>query len=280
MLKNYKFTLNNKYLLYFILILAFFDLIYLSLDRDLIYFFIYLSVGFLTSFFSSNMIVILVIAMVVTHILRMVKTRTNEGMENNDDDPVGYFEKIKSTYDLGKLPNSIEGFDDNTETNDVKTPQSSQKVVKLSKSEKVPITNNLFDNKKLSTPEMVKTKLEHIPNSSPITSKINESKNILNEIKNKRNNDKLSLTPIATPMSAPIYKDSNNDVDILSLLGSNKNEDSTNDISSLNNGISNLDIQTQKLLSTQKELMTNMENLTPLLAQAEKFIEKFKGLSQ
>jgi hypothetical protein len=45
-------------------------------------------------------------------------------------------------------------------------------------------------------------------------------------------------------------------------------------------GFENLDAQTKKLLNTQQELMSNMENLSPLLAQAEQFMAKFQGLAK
>jgi len=63
------------------------DVFYLSNIKDYGSIIVLLVVGFLTTFFSKNMIVVLVIALTVTHVLRYgTGTRINEGLENQDDD--------------------------------------------------------------------------------------------------------------------------------------------------------------------------------------------------
>ena len=85
---NYNFNpiLYNRFILYFISILALFDMIYF-LNNDIISFFTFILTGFLTSFFSKNMIVILVIALCITHVLKYGSSAyISEGLENIGDD--------------------------------------------------------------------------------------------------------------------------------------------------------------------------------------------------
>ena len=79
--------LHNRIILYFISILALFDMFYFLNSNDVLSFSILILVGFLTSFFSKNMIVILVIALCVTHILKYgTSSYISEGFENDNID--------------------------------------------------------------------------------------------------------------------------------------------------------------------------------------------------
>lgn len=82
---NVKSVLNNRYLLYGLSLLVLLDLIYLANSRSFNTIIIFILVGFLTSFFCKNMIVIMVVALFVAHILK--NPRSVEGAENmNEDD--------------------------------------------------------------------------------------------------------------------------------------------------------------------------------------------------
>jgi hypothetical protein len=110
MLKK-KFNLNpilhNRIVLYFIALLALLDMIYFLNANDLISFSTLILVGILASFFSKNMIVILVIALTITHILKYGNAAyVSEGMENQEekedeedeeDSKEGYEEKSKDS---------------------------------------------------------------------------------------------------------------------------------------------------------------------------------------
>jgi hypothetical protein len=77
---NFHAILYNRALLYFFLIISVLDLFYFSNAGDVRSIFIFVMIGFLTSFFSKNMIVILVIALVSTHLLKFgIKATINEG---------------------------------------------------------------------------------------------------------------------------------------------------------------------------------------------------------
>ena len=82
---NFKFLLYNRIVLYFVFILAIGNLVYLGTSNDLTTIGIFALVGFLTSFFSKNMIVILCIALVVSTISKYgTSVGVSEGMKPGD----------------------------------------------------------------------------------------------------------------------------------------------------------------------------------------------------
>jgi hypothetical protein len=84
---NYFKVLNSRVLLYLVLILALCDLFYFAMEKDYLFCGIFILIGFLTSFFSKNMMVVLVIAIALTNILRFGKSSgINEGMEDKQED--------------------------------------------------------------------------------------------------------------------------------------------------------------------------------------------------
>ena len=285
--KNYTLTLNSRPLLYFVLFLTMGDLIYFSIDGDMLFIFIYLAVGYLTSFFSKNMIVIMVIAMTVTHVLRLGKIGKNEGMENHNDgsnDPIADFQEMKEEYNLNELSESFTDGQDKTGPN-VNSPNAS--VTGLSPSaKKIPtadiinkVVNSLQTANKTPAAAQIQTTINAVPMSAsvPISSAqspavaLNKATAEIERIKKELVNSTSKNDNVA---NGPINSD------MLKMLGIDNSATIKNDNPIVNTGFDNLDTQTQKLLNTQKELMTNMENLSPLLAQAEKFMDKFKGLSQ
>jgi hypothetical protein len=81
--------LYNRALLYFIFFLALFQLYTFSVSGNATLAITFLLVGFLTSFFSKNMIVILVISLVFTGILQFGVSTTNmEGMQEGNDQKI------------------------------------------------------------------------------------------------------------------------------------------------------------------------------------------------
>ena len=98
-----KSVLNNRFLLYALSLIVFLDLIYLANSRCFNTIIIFFLVGFLTSFFCKNMIVIMVVALFIAHILKNPssfegaanmdeedeedKDDTDENYENKEEDP-------------------------------------------------------------------------------------------------------------------------------------------------------------------------------------------------
>jgi hypothetical protein len=78
-------TLNNKWILYFILFVSVVNLFNFFNNGDTTAIAIFVIAGFLTSYFSKNMLVILVISIAITHIVRYGKASV-EGMEGEDEE--------------------------------------------------------------------------------------------------------------------------------------------------------------------------------------------------
>ena len=80
--------LHNIYILYFIFVIAFADFLYLVYSGDYYSATIFVLVGFLTYFFSKNMIVILFIALAITNIIKCGRC-SEEGFENEEGEGEG-----------------------------------------------------------------------------------------------------------------------------------------------------------------------------------------------
>jgi len=106
--KNMNSILYNRVLLYALFILSLLDLFYLANVKDYISVAIFLLVGYLTSFFSKNMVVILFIAICVTHIVKY--PRSLEGAENMNEE-----EEIEEDEEGIRNKEGAENIDDEEE---------------------------------------------------------------------------------------------------------------------------------------------------------------------
>jgi hypothetical protein len=79
---NFNPILQNQFVLYFLFLLALVQIVYLLNIWDLRSVIFFLIVGFLASFFSKNMIVILFITLALTNIMKYGVRPSLEGMEN------------------------------------------------------------------------------------------------------------------------------------------------------------------------------------------------------
>jgi hypothetical protein len=111
--------LYNRSVLYFFLLVTVLDLYYLSATNDYLSVATFIITGILVSFFSTNMIVIMIIGLVVMHILKFgIKSTLNEGMETKkesetkekskeDDDVEEEFETSSNLEDKEKMIKEI-----------------------------------------------------------------------------------------------------------------------------------------------------------------------------
>jgi hypothetical protein len=79
--------LTNKWILYFIFVVGIYDAIHFYRRGNMPAFAIFFIVGFLTSFFSKNMIIIIISAIAVSHIFAY-GNKMAEGMENEEDEEI------------------------------------------------------------------------------------------------------------------------------------------------------------------------------------------------
>jgi hypothetical protein len=78
--------LHNRWVLYVIFFISLANLFYLSVERDFTTISIFILVGFLTSFFSKNMLIILFFGLVSANILKYGSGIVKEGFEESDED--------------------------------------------------------------------------------------------------------------------------------------------------------------------------------------------------
>jgi hypothetical protein len=84
--------LTNKWMLYLVLFSAVFDLFYFYQKGDMYALTIFFIIGFLVSFFSKNMVVILILAIALTHLIRYGKD-LSEGFEDEEKEKEEAFEE-------------------------------------------------------------------------------------------------------------------------------------------------------------------------------------------
>lgn len=76
--------LHNRFILYFVFIIAVANLFHFVFSHDLMSVCVFIVAGLLTSFFSKNMVVIMVISIVVTHVVRF-GNGGHEGFESLEE---------------------------------------------------------------------------------------------------------------------------------------------------------------------------------------------------
>jgi hypothetical protein len=82
----FKDLLHNRIVLYFVVIVVLFDLFYFAQMRDNTSIAVFILLAFITTFFSKNMIVVLCIALVVTHVLKFGVRQVSEGFAEGADE--------------------------------------------------------------------------------------------------------------------------------------------------------------------------------------------------
>lgn len=111
--------LHNKFVLYFIFIIAVGNIFHYTFTYDLTSVAVFIVSGLLTSFFSKNMIVILVIAMVVSNIFRY-GNRGKEGFQKKSldetfQDVIDSMEEMDEDEDMEEDDEDMEDEDEDME---------------------------------------------------------------------------------------------------------------------------------------------------------------------
>lgn len=156
-LKDSGKILHNRFVLYFVLLLALADLLYLAMGGEYISVAIFLLSGFVTSFFSRNMMVVMCIAMVITNILKYgTDIRMQEGLKEEGKKTTEKTTEKMTPTSVDEKANKM-STDDKVKTDD-KTKQ--KKVMDNMTPEQVAkITENL---EKLETYEPLFTSMDKL----------------------------------------------------------------------------------------------------------------------
>lgn len=109
--------LYNRWLLYAMFVIALVNLYLLSVSRDYTAIAVFILVGFLASFFSKNMMVILFIAVAITNLLKVgMSSGRMEGMEGKE-----------SSEEESSEEETVEKKTSSTEETEMPTPDSKKK---------------------------------------------------------------------------------------------------------------------------------------------------------
>jgi hypothetical protein len=148
--------LHNVYILYIIFVIAVADIFYILQVKDYYSAFIFISVGILISYFSKNMVVILCIAIIVTHLMKY-GSKWKEGFDDNtsmDTNPADI-----TIDDSEKMVNELEKEVDQLIDGDKLTEEEIEnKVKKMKEIEHKTKPENI--NKLLEKQQLILDKLE------------------------------------------------------------------------------------------------------------------------
>ena len=103
-------VLHNRFILYFIFILAVGNLFHFVFSNDLMSVGVFIVAGLLTSFFSKNMVVIMVISMVVTNVIRV--GGGTEGFESGGSIMENMQDALKAIDELEEMEGDEESDDE------------------------------------------------------------------------------------------------------------------------------------------------------------------------
>jgi hypothetical protein len=109
--------LHNKILLYVVFIFSLLNLFVLANTGNYTYVIVFMLIGFVTSFFSKNMLVILLLSVILTNILKYGSS-LNEGFEEGVDgkeDEEGFEEGIEEEEGFEEGIEEEEGFEEGIE---------------------------------------------------------------------------------------------------------------------------------------------------------------------
>ena len=110
-----KGMLHNKILLYVVFIFSLLNLFVLANTGNYTSIVVFILIGFLTSFFSKNMLVILLLALILTNILKYGSSLNEgfeEGAKDKSEDDEGFEEGVKDKSE------DEEGFEEGAENKD------------------------------------------------------------------------------------------------------------------------------------------------------------------
>ena len=139
---NLKGTMQDKRVLYAVGLLSLLYVLFLANEKDFNSVFVFAIVGFLLSFFTKNMILILIVALLFTHFIKFTIHYKKEGMENKKK------EGLKSKK---------EGMEDKEE----KEEDSKEEKEEEPKLDKVEVDEDLPENEDMSEGERKQKKEEY-----------------------------------------------------------------------------------------------------------------------
>lgn len=122
-------SFNNRYVLYFFFFLAIVDISYFINTRDFKSLMVFVLIAALTSMFNKNMIVVLCLSLVTTHIIKFGSKSYQEGMKNKEKEGAKNKLEMSSVEDEDEVADN----DEMDEKTDKKTKKDTKKETKSKK---------------------------------------------------------------------------------------------------------------------------------------------------
>ena len=172
--------LYNRWVLYAMFVIALVNLYLLAMSGDYKYVAVFILVGFLASFFSKNMMVILFIAVAITNVLKVgMSAGRMEGMKDKE----GSSEDEEEEETDKKNASSEEGLETEMPSPDSKKKGSEDKESMIQKAK----SNMIEDGKELLTvQEKIVNKFQQIEpfmeQAASLATKIEESATFINDL--------------------------------------------------------------------------------------------------
>lgn len=254
--------LQNKYVLYAVLVIAVLNIVgYLAVrNMDAVLFFIL--TGLLTTYFTRNMIIVLVICIVTTNfyigttrVISGFRSNAVEGLKNADDD-----EAEEETEGNANLKDDESGVEKKTALKEKNTPLKEKNTpLKPLKEKNTPLKplKTKENNTGMKEPNTKLKKKSGMQNLKPAS---------LNENEDSDGDDESG--------HANISASKGNRVDYAQTLG--QAYDNLQNIIG-EDGVQGLTEQTKGLMQQQKVLMDNMKDMEPLLKSAQGFMGQVVG---
>jgi len=246
--KNLSKILENKYVLYFVFILAIINLFGYMVTGNFNSIVFFVLVAFLTRYFSKNMIIILTVPLVLTSVLMVGKT-VKESFENASNKK----SDIESDKDseVERAKKRIKELNNQWDTIFYEIKELKLKHVKLTRAYEGGKGKYDYD-QAIKIEGEIKDKNKMLDD---IQSEIKKYKKILKETE---------------PMSSMYNKP--NRIDYASTV-----EDAYEDLNKIlgGNGIKQLTDDTQKLMKQQLQLADAMKSMSPLMEQAKGLLQGF-----
>jgi hypothetical protein len=133
--------LYNKWVLYFIFIVGIYDVVHFYQRGNIMAVAIFVIVGFLTSFFSKNMIVVIVSAIAVSHIVAYGNKMT-EGFEEEEEEKEAFEEEEEEKEGFEDEEEEKEAFDEDEEKKEEKKEEEKETFKESAKSKSSKSTSN------------------------------------------------------------------------------------------------------------------------------------------
>lgn len=174
-----KTILHNKYLLWGIFILSLFNLYYKMVSGNLMFLVRFLLIGFVASFFSRNMLVILFLALAFTNLLEHGMRNIHEGMEDGVEGEREREEKKEGAEDMAADEEAVSK-DVPVEESKKQAPAAKKKMVE-EKKENDEAQEGIQDLTK-SAEELLKIQKEVLENFDVIEPKMKRAETLIGKM--------------------------------------------------------------------------------------------------